>query len=89
MAAPIGKLGKAGKAVLMSKTSHLRVVHDHYAQAPGPGELLVHNVYSSVNPVDCYMHSGAYKVQFLPKVRRAVSELLGCLGAFFLHARRF
>ena len=67
----MGKVGKAGKAVLMKKTNQLQVVKDHYAQAPGPGELLVHNVYTSVNPVDCYMRSGLLKMQFFPKVRLA------------------
>jgi hypothetical protein len=65
----MGKVGKAGKAVLMKKANNLQVVKDHYCQPPAPGELLVHNVYTSVNPVDCYMRSGMVKVQFFPKVR--------------------
>ena len=67
----MGKVGKAGKAVLMKKTNQLQVVRDHYCQPPAPGELLVHCVYTSVNPVDCYMRSGMLKVQFFPKVRVA------------------
>ena len=65
----MGKVGKAGKAVVMKKTNQLLMVKDQYVQPPGPGELVVHNVYTSVNPVDCYMRSGLVKVQFFPKVR--------------------
>ena len=81
MAAPMGKVGKAGKAVLLKKPNQLLVVRDHYAQPPAPGELLVHNVYTSVNPVDTYMRSGALNVQFFPKVR------LGGVGVPSWHVR--
>jgi hypothetical protein len=82
MAAPMtmGKVGKGGKAVLMKKTNNLQVVKDHYCQPPAPGELLVHNVYTSVNPVDCYMRSGVFKVQFFPKVRGRDSPCRGFGG---------
>jgi NADPH:quinone reductase-like Zn-dependent oxidoreductase len=65
----MGKVGKAGKAVVMRKTNQLLMVKDHYVQPPSPGELVIHNVYTSVNPVDCYMRSGLVKLQFFPKVR--------------------
>ena len=44
----MGKVGKAGKAVVMKKTNQLLMVKDQYVQPPGPGELVVHNVYTSV-----------------------------------------
>ena len=74
----MGKVGKAGKAVVMKKTNQLMLVKDSYVMPPGPGELLIHNVYTSVNPVDCYMRSGLIKVQFFPKVRDRVWRRQDC-----------
>ena len=73
MAAPIGKVGKAGKAVILRNpggTEKLTLVQDWYTHYPEPGYVMVHNVYTSVNPVDCYQRSGAFRVQYFPKARR-------------------
>jgi hypothetical protein len=71
MAAPIGKLGKAGRAVVLrgqGGPEKLTVVKDWYCAHPAPGEVMVHTVSTSVNPVDIYQRSGTYKLQFFPKV---------------------
>ena len=73
MAAPIGKLGKAGRAVVMRNTGRadavLKLERDWYCAAPGPGEVMLHVVSTSVNPVDTYQRSGVVRQQFFPKVR--------------------
>ena len=73
MAAPIGKLGKAGKAVVLrgqGSTDKLTLDKSWYCAHPGAGELMVHTVSTSVNPIDCYQRSGGAKLQFFPKVKR-------------------
>ena len=73
MAAPIGKLGKAGKAVVLrgqGSTDKLTLDKSWYCAHPGAGELMVHTVSTSVNSIDCYQRSGGAKLQYVPKARR-------------------
>lgn len=73
MAAPIGKLGKAGRAVVIRGKGGPEVLHlkkEWYCAAPEHGEVMLHVVATSVNPVDTYMRSGAVRQQFFPKARR-------------------
>jgi hypothetical protein len=72
MAAPTSNLGKAGRAVVMrnpGSTDVMKLEKEWYCRAPGPGEILVHTVSTSVNPVDTYQRSGKYRLQFFPKAR--------------------
>jgi hypothetical protein len=72
MAAPTSNLGKAGRAIVMRNPGSTDVLHlekEWYTAAPAPGEILVHTVSTSVNPVDTYQRSGKYRLQFFPKAR--------------------
>jgi hypothetical protein len=98
MAAPIGKLGKAGRAVVIRKQGRadavLKLEKDWYCGAPGPGEVLLRVVSTSVNPVDTYRCSGAVRQQFFPMVRccvcfgRVWSVVVGCRCWFGRGLRR-
>lgn len=61
--------GRALVITASGDTSVFKLVTDHSVPAPGPGEVLVKLVATSVNPVDVYVRSGMYASPVFPKVR--------------------
>jgi len=60
-----------GKALVITASGGNEVfslVNNHTVPAPGPGQVIIKAVASSVNPVDAYVRSGAYASKTFPKV---------------------
>ena len=60
----------SGKALVITASGGTEVfeIQEHAVPAPGPGELVVKLVATSVNPVDVYVRSGMYASPSFPKV---------------------